>query len=164
MSSFMRLRARRNVDFPQPDGPMSAVTCRSGSASDTRFTAALAPYEMVRSRASIFGVAAGTGARAGVMSVACGGATARARADDKGHQVQGEGEGEEDEHGRVEERPRRLDVGGLRGEDVRVVTEVHELGERRARQVREEVGDPGEQDRGHLARASGDGEDGARED
>ena len=26
MMSFIRLSERRNVDFPQPDGPMSAVT------------------------------------------------------------------------------------------------------------------------------------------
>ena len=26
MMSFMRLSERRNVDLPQPDGPMSAVT------------------------------------------------------------------------------------------------------------------------------------------
>ena len=35
-SSCMRLRMRRNVDFPQPDGPMSAVTLRAGISSDTR--------------------------------------------------------------------------------------------------------------------------------
>ena len=28
ISSFMRLIERRKVDFPQPDGPMSAVTAR----------------------------------------------------------------------------------------------------------------------------------------
>ncbi len=27
MSSFIRLSERRKVDLPQPDGPMSAVTC-----------------------------------------------------------------------------------------------------------------------------------------
>ena len=30
MSSFMRLKFRSSVDFPQPDGPMNAVTCFSG--------------------------------------------------------------------------------------------------------------------------------------
>ena len=28
MTSCMRLRVRRNVDLPQPDGPMNAVTLR----------------------------------------------------------------------------------------------------------------------------------------
>jgi hypothetical protein len=32
----MRLRIRRNVDFPQPDGPMSAVTRPAGIVSETR--------------------------------------------------------------------------------------------------------------------------------
>ena len=39
----MRLRARRKVDFPHPDGPISAVTCRSGRAMLTAWTAALSP-------------------------------------------------------------------------------------------------------------------------
>ena len=29
--SFMRFSVRRNVDLPQPDGPISAVTWRSGN-------------------------------------------------------------------------------------------------------------------------------------
>ena len=32
ISSFRRLIERRNVDFPQPDGPISAVTARGGTA------------------------------------------------------------------------------------------------------------------------------------
>ena len=34
MMSFIRFRQRRNVDFPQPDGPMKAVTDFSGTASE----------------------------------------------------------------------------------------------------------------------------------
>src|SRR5689334_463813 len=34
-SSCMRLRIRRNVDFPQPDGPISAVTWPAGIVSET---------------------------------------------------------------------------------------------------------------------------------
>ncbi len=37
--SFMRLKQRRSVDFPQPDGPMNAVTCRFGMARVTFFSA-----------------------------------------------------------------------------------------------------------------------------
>ena len=35
MWSFMRLRHRRKVDLPHPDGPISAVTRRSGMSSET---------------------------------------------------------------------------------------------------------------------------------
>ena len=30
MTSCIRLRVRRTVDLPQPDGPMKAVTARGG--------------------------------------------------------------------------------------------------------------------------------------
>ena len=39
----MRLSERRNVDLPQPDGPMSAVTVFSGKASETFSTALCLP-------------------------------------------------------------------------------------------------------------------------
>ena len=35
MVSFIRLMQRRNVDLPQPDGPMKAVTARSGMSIET---------------------------------------------------------------------------------------------------------------------------------
>ncbi len=35
-SSCIRFRIRRNVDLPQPDGPISAVTRRAGMVSETR--------------------------------------------------------------------------------------------------------------------------------
>ena len=34
-SSCMRLRDRRKVDLPQPEGPMRAVTWPAGMSSDT---------------------------------------------------------------------------------------------------------------------------------
>jgi len=34
VSSWRRFRQRRNVDFPHPDGPMIAVTARSGTSSE----------------------------------------------------------------------------------------------------------------------------------
>jgi len=43
MRSFIRLRHRRNVDFPQPDGPMSAVTLFSGMSIDTDLMAWSSP-------------------------------------------------------------------------------------------------------------------------
>ena len=39
----MRLRQRRSVDFPQPEGPMSAVTWRSGMSMLTSWTTWLSP-------------------------------------------------------------------------------------------------------------------------
>jgi hypothetical protein len=43
MVSFMRLKHRRNVDFPQPDGPINAVTERSGISTDTDLSACFSP-------------------------------------------------------------------------------------------------------------------------
>ena len=45
--SCIRLRHRSSVDLPHPDGPMIAVTNRSGSASETAFTAACRAEERV---------------------------------------------------------------------------------------------------------------------
>ena len=45
MRSFMRLRLRRRVDLPQPDGPMNAVTCRSGMSIEMSKSACLLPYQ-----------------------------------------------------------------------------------------------------------------------
>src|SRR6059058_5757772 len=53
MWSFIRLRQRRKVDLPQPDGPMSAVTRRSPMSSETRSRASVPPYRTVRSRTTI---------------------------------------------------------------------------------------------------------------
>ncbi len=43
MVSFMRLMQRRKVDLPQPDGPMKAITLRSGMSTLTFFSACLSP-------------------------------------------------------------------------------------------------------------------------
>src|SRR5687767_9963467 len=50
--SCSRLRQRRNVDFPQPDGPMMAVTSRSRSESETLRTPVAAPKKAVSPAAS----------------------------------------------------------------------------------------------------------------
>src|SRR5438034_8084296 len=52
--SFMRLRARRNVDLPHPDGPMNAVTDRAGTASVMSNSACVAPYQNDKPRTSSF--------------------------------------------------------------------------------------------------------------
>src|SRR5206468_552398 len=41
----MRLSSRKNVDLPQPDGPMSAVTERSGISTEMSHRACLSPYQ-----------------------------------------------------------------------------------------------------------------------
>src|SRR5262245_35147855 len=43
--SFMRLRTRRNVDLPQPDGPIMATTDRSGMSREMSNRAWLGPYQ-----------------------------------------------------------------------------------------------------------------------
>ncbi len=43
ITSCMRLRVRMNVDFPQPDGPMRAVTDLGSIAKETPSTARNAP-------------------------------------------------------------------------------------------------------------------------
>jgi hypothetical protein len=55
---------RRNVDFPHPEGPMSAVTARGGTAMLMFFSACFFPYQNEKSRASIvpnWRVASGAG-------------------------------------------------------------------------------------------------------
>ncbi len=46
-SSCMRFRVRRNVDLPQPEGPISAFTLLLANVSVTFFTAVNLPYMAV---------------------------------------------------------------------------------------------------------------------
>src|SRR5690349_20907922 len=75
-SSCMRLRIRRNVDLPQPDGPISAVMPPAGMVSETRSSTLWVPNHAVMSTArssarSAFGaaVAGGTAGSRSVWSV-----------------------------------------------------------------------------------------------
>src|SRR5438105_12582121 len=43
--SFMRLSTRRNVDLPQPEGPIRAVTERSGISRAMSNSVCLVPYQ-----------------------------------------------------------------------------------------------------------------------
>ncbi len=45
----MRLKQRMNVLFPQPDGPMNAVTVFRWTSSETSWSATLPLYETARS-------------------------------------------------------------------------------------------------------------------
>src|SRR6266851_5602380 len=51
-SSCMRLRQRRKVVLPQPEGPITAVTVCAGNRIDTSFTTARRPYRAVSRTAS----------------------------------------------------------------------------------------------------------------
>src|SRR5437879_6182980 len=53
--SFMRLSVRRKVDLPQPEGPISASTERSGTSSDTSKSDCLSPYQKLSLRMRNFG-------------------------------------------------------------------------------------------------------------
>src|SRR6478735_2129813 len=70
-SSCIRLRIRRNVDLPQPDGPISAVMPPAGMVRETRSRTLWSPNHAVMSfaRSSASG-AAGTGGRVVVSSIA----------------------------------------------------------------------------------------------
>src|SRR5438874_12364736 len=52
--SFMRLRLRKKVDLPQPDGPIKATTEHSGIVSETSYRACVSPYQNERLRTSNF--------------------------------------------------------------------------------------------------------------
>ena len=66
MSSFSRLIERRNVDLPQPDGPMRAVTARGAIERLMSNSACVFPYQKSNRSTSIrpteSGVAAAVGA------------------------------------------------------------------------------------------------------
>ena len=52
MRSFIRLIERRKVDFPHPEGPMSAVTFLFGTPRSTSSSACVVPYQKEKPRAS----------------------------------------------------------------------------------------------------------------
>src|SRR2546430_4837933 len=56
ISSFSRFTERRKVLLPQPDGPISAVTARRGTAIVTSNSAWVAPYQKLYACTSRIGV------------------------------------------------------------------------------------------------------------
>ena len=91
-------------------------------------------------------------------------ALARPRPDRDGDHVEQERQDEQDEGRAVEQRLGPVDVGRLRGQDVHVVAEAHERVVEVRGQVRQVVGDAGEQDGRHLAGPAADRQDGAGQD
>src|SRR5437899_10812792 len=61
ISSFNRFTERRKVLLPQPDGPISAVTARRGTAIVTSNSAWVAPYQKLYARTSRIGVGRSVG-------------------------------------------------------------------------------------------------------
>src|SRR5262245_15924519 len=57
----MRLRVRRKVDLPQPDGPIRAITEHSGMISEMSHRACLGPYQKFRLRTANLAFVAGPG-------------------------------------------------------------------------------------------------------
>src|SRR3989442_14808610 len=84
-SSCMRLRQRRNVVLPHPDGPISAVTVWVGNKIDTSLTTARRPYSAVsRAVSSCSRASAG-----GAMTRSQGPAGGDAENQDQPHEHQG---------------------------------------------------------------------------
>src|SRR5213080_3227295 len=63
-SSCMRLRQRRKVLFPHPDGPITAVTLCLGNMTETSLTTARRPYSAVSRTVSSWSRASAGGAMA----------------------------------------------------------------------------------------------------
>src|SRR3954468_12492998 len=60
--SCIRLKQRRRVDFPQPEGPMMAVTACCGIDSETFLTAATSPKNALSASVTMHGAASFAGA------------------------------------------------------------------------------------------------------
>ena len=74
MRSLSLLIDLRNVDLPQPDGPISAVTDRGGTFIEMLLSACFFPYQNEKARASMVprvsaAAGAATGARAVIRTV-----------------------------------------------------------------------------------------------
>src|SRR5262245_51123718 len=74
-SSCMRFSVRRNVDFPQPDGPIRADTVLVAKASVTSRTPVVRPYQAVTFSTAMRGGSSVTGGTNGVALTAGGGGT-----------------------------------------------------------------------------------------
>src|SRR5262245_18142319 len=115
-SSCIRLRIRRKVDLPHPDGPISAVTCSAFIARETRSSTLCVPNQALTSRASRVagsrpspsraGAGAGLAAQGDAATFNCRSPCLVAPADHAGEGEQDEDEG--DEHERAGPRALQL--------------------------------------------------------
>src|SRR3954470_18175442 len=97
-ASCSRLSERRNVDFPQPDGPMMAVTLLGSMVSETSSTADTSRYPQLRFMVSMRSAMSPRSVGAG---------------EQPGRQIQDDDEGDEDEGACP--RPLNGDVEGTAG-------------------------------------------------
>src|SRR5437763_17049859 len=67
-SSCIRLRHRTKVDFPHPDGPITAVTAWGFAVMETSFRTWIDPNHAFRSETSILLTSAGRAGEAGASS------------------------------------------------------------------------------------------------
>src|SRR5688500_11756177 len=81
MVSCSRLRQRRKVDFPHPDGPITAVTSRSRRSNDTSRMADVSPKYAVRQSACRRGRPRGSARRSVVGAGADTGSGSKAGSD-----------------------------------------------------------------------------------
>src|SRR6266550_9227482 len=93
-TSCMRLMARRNVDLPQPDGPIIAVTCLGSMVMLTSARACVAPYQALSPSTSMRLAMAVSGSGKPVAA---------------GEEAGGDGEDKDDHDKRQSARPRPVD-------------------------------------------------------
>src|SRR5882724_6804996 len=140
--SFRRLKQRRSVDLPHPEGPMNAVIFRGATSRETAWSARLAPYHSERSFTlrtadSMTGRASVSSADRGseppgltrAPSSESAGRILPAKAIPQGdrQQIHDGHDGDEEERRRVDQRLGGLDVRALEAEVEDVEAEMHEL-------------------------------------
>src|SRR5437764_15006506 len=101
-TSCMRLMARRNVDLPQPDGPIMAVTCLGSMVMLTSAMAWVVPYQALSPSMSMRLATASSGSG---KPVAAGEEAGGGGEGENGHE-KGQGAGPSRVEGHVEGRPR----------------------------------------------------------
>src|SRR5579859_7105590 len=97
--SCMRLRQRRKLDLPQPDGPMMAVIDRSWNVTDTLLTPTMSPNRASRPSTRMCGMTPWSVPAASPGTCSVTGAVARS-GDDSRDEADDEDEAEEDEGAR----------------------------------------------------------------
>src|SRR5207244_4457536 len=147
-TSCVRLMARRNVDLPQPDGPIIAVTCLGSMAMLTSARACAAPYQALSPSTSMRLAMAVSGSGKPVAA---------------GEESGGDGEDKDDHDKRQSAGPRTVD-GDVEGQPGLGEDEQRQPGLGAAERIGADGVEPegGEQEGGRLARHPGHGQDDAR--
>src|SRR5262245_6694523 len=131
--SFMRLMQRSSVLLPQPDGPISAVMRRSGTANVTSESARDAPYHSDSASMRTTGFSSSAPPKPSISMPVVrlhprGRVPApQAVAQEDGAEVRGHDHGDQEQRGREYQRLDGLDIGALEAHVVDVEAQVHEL-------------------------------------